>query len=37
LLNTAADQRLLHLDNSRLRAVAATQEARNVLIVGEPV
>jgi energy-coupling factor transporter ATP-binding protein EcfA2 len=36
LLNTAADQRLLILDESRLRAAAATQEARNVLIVGEP-
>ncbi len=36
LLNTAADQRLLILDESRLRAAAATQEARNVLIIGEP-
>lgn len=36
LLNTAADQRLLILDESRLRAASATQEARNVLIVGEP-
>jgi len=36
LLNTAADQRLLILDESRSRAAAATQEARNVLIVGEP-
>ncbi len=36
LLNTAADQRLLILDKSRLHAAAATQEARNVLIIGEP-
>jgi GTPase SAR1 family protein len=36
LLNTAADQRLLILDASRLRAAAATQEARNVLIIGDP-
>jgi hypothetical protein len=36
LLNTAADQRLLILDESRLRAAAATQETRNVLIIGEP-
>src|SRR5450756_2508787 len=36
LLNTAADQRLLILDESRSRAAAATQETRNVLIVGEP-
>jgi GTPase SAR1 family protein len=36
LLNTAADQRLLILDESRLRAAAATQEARNVLIIGDP-
>lgn len=36
LLNTAADQRLLVLDESRSRAAAATQGARNVLIVGEP-
>jgi GTPase SAR1 family protein len=36
LLNTAADQRLLILDESRARAAAATQKARNVLIIGEP-
>jgi hypothetical protein len=36
LLNTAADQRLLILDESRLRAAAATQGPRNVLIIGEP-
>jgi type II secretory pathway predicted ATPase ExeA len=36
LLNTAADQRLLILDESRSRAATATQETRNVLIVGEP-
>lgn len=36
LLNTASDQRLLILDDSRLHAAAATQEARNVLIIGEP-
>jgi GTPase SAR1 family protein len=36
LLNPAADQRLLVLDDSRSRAAAATQDARNVLIIGEP-
>jgi hypothetical protein len=35
-LNTAADQRLLVLDDSRARAAAATQQRRNVLISGEP-
>jgi hypothetical protein len=36
LLNTAADQRLFFLDDSRARAAAATQQQRNVLISGEP-
>jgi hypothetical protein len=36
LLNTAADQRLFVADDSRQRAVAATEKPRNVLISGEP-
>jgi RecA/RadA recombinase len=36
LLNTAADQRLFVADDSRRRAVAATEQPRNVLISGEP-
>jgi hypothetical protein len=36
LLNTAADQKLLVVDQSRRRAIDAIRQSRNVLISGEP-